>query len=156
MIDAAKTLDDEHRQIMTLGKMKQFGAILPLTPDGARYMLEQMDSVVSDLTEWYEELVEAEGLVKNFANEIPMERDRRITEEGFMCWAIDALDPPGTRAPQVHNTDGDRIVMTKFRFPVTGDKARISENLNACSALIDDTFCLLPMFAGRKTLRVFS
>lgn len=129
-------------RVVTLGKQKRFGGILPLTPDGAHYMLEQMDTVASDLTQWYEELVEEEGpegLVKNFADEIPMERDRRITEEGFMCWAIDMLDPPSARAPQLHNTDGDRIVMTKFRFPISGNKTRISENLSASSALIDDT-----------------
>jgi hypothetical protein len=128
-------------RVVTLGKKKQFGAILPLTPAGTRHMLKQIDSIASDLAALYEELGEAEtaGLVKNFADEIPTERDRRITEEGFMCWAIDALAAPGTELPQLRNTDDDRIVMTKFRFPVTGDKARIRENLNACSALTDAT-----------------
>jgi hypothetical protein len=128
-------------RVVTLGKKKQFSAILPLTPAGAQHMLKQIDSIVDDLAALYEELGEDEtaDLVKNFADEIPTERDRRITEEGFMCWAIDALAAPGTELPQLRNTDDDRIVMSKFRFPVTGDKARIRENLNACSALTDAT-----------------
>jgi hypothetical protein len=128
-------------RVLTLGKKKEFGTILPLTPAGARHMLKQIDSVISDLTALYEELGEAEtaDLVQNFADEIPTERDRRITEEGFMCWAIDALAAPATQLPQLRNTDDNRIVITKFRFPVIGDKARIRDNLNACSALTDGT-----------------
>ena len=128
-------------RLVTLGKSQRFGSILPLSPDGRSYLQEQLDSVESDLEQWYEELVAEEGpdgLVENFANEIPMERQRRTDEYGFMCWAIDVLDPPPMIAPQMHNTDNERIVMTKTRFPLTGDAEIIRQQFALYEELIDD------------------
>jgi len=128
-------------RVVTLGNAYRFGAILPLSPDGAHYLKGQIDTVASDLTQWYEELVEEEGpegLVVNFANDIPMERQRRIDEYGFMCWAIDVLDPPPMQVPQMRNTNDERIVMTAFRFPVIGDVDKISDSLTTHTDIIDD------------------
>ena len=128
-------------RLVSLGKSQRFGSILPLSPDGSRYLQEQLDTVESDLKQWYEELVAEEGpdgLVENFANDIPMERQRRTDEYGFMCWAIDVLDPPPMVAPQMHNTDNELIVITKIRFPLTGDAEKIRQQLARYEELIDD------------------
>lgn len=128
-------------RVVSLGKSFRFSTVLPLSAAGTEYLTEQLNAVPEDLSEWYREAVDEDGpdgLVENFADDIPGERQRRLTEYGFMCWATDVLDPPSMATPQLHNTDDERIVMTKFRFPVTGDTVRIRESLMACTALNDE------------------
>lgn len=129
-------------RLVYLGKTTRFSAILPLSPEGAEYLSEQLDAVPGDLAQWYQEAVEEdgpEGLVEHFADEIPDERQRRLSEFGFMCWAIEALDPPLAIAPQMHNTDHERIVMTQYRFPITGHPDTIRQTLTDHPDLIDDS-----------------
>ena len=129
-------------RLVTLGKNKRFGGILPLTPDSVSYLQEQLDSVPGDLKRWYEEAVSEdgpEGLVENFADEIPFSRQERIIEDGFMRWAIDVMEPPDNTALQLHNTDDEPIVPTKFRFPITGNAQPIAEWLTAHADMIEDS-----------------
>lgn len=129
-------------RLVTLGKNKRLGGILPLKPDSVCYLREQIDSVPGDLKQWYEEAVGEdgpEGLVENFADEIPFLRQERIIEDGFMCWAIDVMEPPDNRALQFHNTDDEPIVPTKFRFPITGNAQPIAEWLTAHADMIEDS-----------------
>jgi hypothetical protein len=129
-------------RLVTLGKNKRFGGMLPLTPYSNSYLREQIDSVPDDLKLLYEEAVSedgSDGLVENFADEIPSWCQDRIIEDGFMCWAIDVMDPPSNIAPQLHNTDDEPIVPTKFRFPIIGNPQTIAEWLTAHPDMIDDS-----------------
>ena len=129
-------------RLVTLGKNKRFGGILPLTPDSISYLRERIDGVPHDLKQLYEEAVSEdgpEGLVENFADEIPSWSQDRIIEDGFMCWAIDVMAPPGNITPQLHNTDGEAIVPTKFRFPINCNPQTIADWLTAHADMIDDS-----------------
>ena len=92
-------------------------------------------SVPADLAQWYQEMVDdgedVEGIPVDFANEIPHERMTRLTESAFLCFAIDALDPSVPVMPQMYNTDNEKIVMTKFRFPISADASTLAEPLLA-------------------------
>ena len=127
-------------RLVKLGKSHRFGTILPLSFQGAHHLKEQLDAVSSDLKALYEEAVAEEGpegLVKNFNDNVPEERRLRIEETGVMCFAIDALAAFNGGAPQLHNTDNERIVITKTRFPMLGDAQTIRAILNEQDDLID-------------------
>ena len=127
-------------RLVKLGKSHRFGSILPLSFQGAQHLKEQLDAVSDDLKTLYEEAVAEdgpEGLVKNFADDVPEERRLRIEETGFMCFAIDALEASSGGAPRLHNTDDERIVITKTRFPMLGDPQTIRAILDAQNDLFN-------------------
>jgi len=128
-------------RLVKLGKSHRFGSILPLSFQSAHHLKEGLDAVSNDLKALYEEAVAEdghEGLVENFSDDVPEERRLRIEETGFMCFAIDALATSNSGAPQLNNTDNERIVITKTRFPILGDMETIGAILNDQDDLIDD------------------
>ena len=129
-------------RLVKLGTSCKFGSILPLSHAGAQHLKAHVDDVEDYLKDLYEEAVAedgAEGLVKDFADGIVEERKTRIEETGFMCFACDVLGDSSAAPPQLFNTDDERIVMTKTRFPIVGDPRKISDCLDVSEHLVDDS-----------------
>lgn len=142
------------------GKSHRFtGALLPLDADASAYVQERLAAIPADLAGWYQELVDdgedVEGIPVNFANEIPLERMTRLAESAFMCFAINALDPSEPVLPELFNTDNERVVMTRFRFPIHATASTLVDTLSAHPELVrdsDETLSWLKSDASKTVL----
>lgn len=118
------------------GKSRRFtGAMLPMNPHAAAYVHEQLESVPADLAQSYQELVDegedVGGITEDFADDIAQERMTRLAESAFFCFTLDVLDPPAPVMPEMVNSDDEKIVMTRFRFPTTADTSTLTDALLA-------------------------
>lgn len=53
-------------------------------------------------------------------------------------WLIDVLDRASAPLPEVHNTDGDELVLSEARFPITGKVAEVIAGLDEIDAFERD------------------
>ena len=109
------------------------GGLLPLNPEDAEYIHENVQQAAEDLARDYLDdkgnKQEGDVAALEFAHAVKQEQIERLTKTAFEYFALQALDPPEPVRPHLFNTDDEQIVMTKFHFPFSGDATVLSERL---------------------------
>jgi len=117
---------------MSFGSYRSFsGVLLPLSTDAAKSIQRVLSKVQAELQEIYKELIDSGELEEPpeiTEDQIWQEKTTLLSQAVFTFWAV-SLMPSSAPLPMMNNTDGDRIVLTRFRFPLKGNRREISKAL---------------------------
>ena len=123
-------------RVLKIDKERCFsGAILPLPEAAAMQLMEAVDAVEEETKALYQELLDDKEIAHICETELNNDiRDFKIetlTNTAYALWAELILAHHHNAQPQIRNTDGEEIVLTKHRLPVNGERQEIQKILDA-------------------------
>ena len=129
-------------RVIPMGSERLFSsALIPLSPEAAPRVLRVIEKAKTDLEVVNEELIKAakaDGITEDVQLNIDEECLIMFQETAFTFWAIDVLRMGDLPPPRMYNTDNEKIVITRYRFPELSDQSIICEQLTNHPAMVKD------------------
>jgi len=129
-------------RVIPMGSERLFsGSLIPLSPEAAPRVQRVLDKVKNDMEVMNQELTnatEAEGITDDFRFNVDDESAMMFPETAFTFWAVDVMRDSVRPAPRMYNTDNEKIVVTRYRFPKIGDHSFVRDQLTNHPAMIKE------------------
>jgi|TARA_Y100000031_G_C8232221_1_gene391481 hypothetical protein len=115
-------------RIVTVNKKNYFtGSMLLFSQEVADEVLIGIDKMVKNIKKKLQKEAKKQGEPADFKDEDL--REMLLNKSGARLftrtWLIDALDRASGPLPEIRNTDGNEIVFSEARFPLTGEIAKV-------------------------------
>ena len=119
-------------RIVTVNKKVYFtGSLLLFPHEVADKVLSGIDEMVKKIKRKLRREAKKQGEPADFKDRDLREMFLQTSARLFIrTWLIDALDRALEPLPEIRNTDGDEIVFSEARFPITGEVAEVIAGLD--------------------------
>lgn len=127
------------------------GALLPLPATEAARVERVIDKATEDLIAMTYDLKksgEIDDLPDNFEQLAADDAREQSPEILFRIWGVYVCQAESRPTPQLHNMDGEPILLSRLRFPIVGEAKNIIQALNDAPLLdrcSDDMWTWLPV-----------
>ncbi len=120
-------------RIVTVNKKVYFtGSLLLFPHEVADEVLSGIDEMVKSLKKKLQREAKKQGETADFKDRDLREMFLQASARLFTrTWLIDVLGRASEPFPEVRNTDGDELVFSEARFPITGELANVIAGLDA-------------------------
>jgi len=120
-------------RIVTVNKKVYFtGSLLLFPHEVADEVLSGIEEMVKSLKKKLQREAKKQGEPADFKDRDLREMFLQASARLFTrTWLIDVLDRASEPLPEVRNTDGDELVFSEARFPITGALANVVAGLDA-------------------------
>ncbi len=119
-------------RIVTVNKKTYFtGSLLLFPHEVAEEVLSSIEDMIKGLKKKLQREAKKHGELAEFKDSDLREMLLHTSARLFTrTWLIDVLGRASGPLPEIRNTDGDEIVFSEARFPITGELADIVDGLN--------------------------